>query len=494
MSKVHYTKVFVLVLLVGAAFLRLWRINELTEFLGDQGRTGMIIYESWKSWQLPLVGPPVLTGQFLGPAFYYLIGLPFILGGFHPIVPSIFMAMLGVLSVFFLYRLAASLFGTWIGIAVAGLYAVSPSIVRADRTIWEPTAVPLFVLLYLWCVYSVFEKRRYWYLLPMGAIVGVLIQLHYPNIFYVGLSVGLLLLLLVRKKTPKKSVLLWFLAGIAGFLLVLSPFLWYESQHAWIDIREIVLILVFGGAGGQASYSYSERMVDASYKLFGHLAPEASKRFILTLQLFVLAAVFWRRTFWSAFLAGWYVLGIAAIALYRGVVFDHYLFFLLPLAYLLLGHAAWALRTYIPIYIIIGFIGLLVVANVRKTDIFLPGPNDISRVQGIVAEIRRSVKDQPFSFTLTSSRSFSDLHYRYFFKLAEVEPKPVTDVGYNTLFLICDQFPCSSKGEMKKKIRVQAICFERHCKGSYPSVDLSDWELKATLYAPDGRIYMFRIQ
>ena len=218
MSKVHYTKVFVLVLLIVAGFLRLWRINELTEFLGDQGRTGMIIYEAWKARQLPLVGPPVLTGQFLGPAFYYIIGLPFILGGFHPVVPSVFMTLLGVLTVFLLYRLAAALFGTWIGIAVAGLYAVSPSIVRADRTVWEPTAVPLFVLLYLWCVYSVFEKRRYWYLLPMGAIVGVLVQLHYPNIFYVGLSVGLLLLL-------KKSVLLWFLAGIAGFLLILSPFL-----------------------------------------------------------------------------------------------------------------------------------------------------------------------------------------------------------------------------------------------------------------------------
>ena len=494
MSKVHYTKVFVLVLLVVAAFLRLWRIQELTEFLGDQGRTGMIIYEAWKSRQLPLVGPPVLTGQFLGPAFYYIIGLPFIFGGFHPVVPSVFMALLGVLAVFLLYRLAAAIFGTWIGIAVAGLYAVSPLIVRADRTLWEPTAVPLFVLLYLWCVYSVFEKRRYWYLLPMGAIVGVLVQLHYPNIFYVGLSVGLLLLLLVRKKTAKKSVFLWFLVGIAGFLLVLSPFLWYESQHAWADIREIVLILAFGGAGGQASYSYSERILDASYKLFGHLAPEAPKRFIMSLQLFVLAAVFWRRTFWSAFLAGWYVLGIAAIALYRGVVFYHYLFFLLPLPYLLLGHAVWSLRRYIPMYVIIGLIGLLVVFNVQKTDIFSPGPNDISRVQGIVNEIFVSAKDQPFSFTLTSSRSFSDFHYRYFFKLADVEPKPITDLSYSALFLICDLEPCPTADQMKKKIRVQAICFERHCKGSYPSVDLSDWKLKATLYAPDGLIYMFRVQ
>ncbi|MEK7118950.1 MAG: hypothetical protein AAB889_00335, partial [Patescibacteria group bacterium] len=203
---------------------------------------------------------------------------------------------------------------------------------------------------------------------------------------------------------------------------------------------------------------------------------------------------FWRRTFWSTFLAGWYVLGIAAIALYRGVVFYHYLFFLLPLPYLLLGHAVWSLRKYLSIYIAIGLIGLLVVANVRKTDIFLPGPNDISRTQGMVREILASAKRQSFSFVLISSRSFSDLHYRYFFKLAGVEPKPVTDAGYTTLFLVCDQFPCSSKEEMKQRIQIQAICFERYCKGSYPTVDLFNWELKTTLYAPDGRIYMFRVQ
>lgn len=481
-------------LVVIAAFFRLWRISELTEFLGDQGRTGMVIYDAWKTGMLPLVGPTVLSGQYLGPFFYYLIGPAFILGRFHPVIPSIFMAILGVISVWLLFRIASRLWGFWIGLGVGTLYAVAPYLVRADRTIWEPTVIPLFVLLYLWCEYFVFEKHRYWYLLPVGAIVGILIQLHYPTIFFVGLSIGLFLLLLMRKKIPKKIVLLWSFAGILGFFLVLTPFLWYESQHAWADIRGIVFLLAFGGAGGQANYSYPDRILDASFKLFGYLAPEAPKRFIMILQLFVLTAAFWRRTFWSAFLAGWYVLGIVTIALYRGVVFDHYLFFLLPLPYLLFGNAVWSLRKHIQIWIIAGLITWLVVINIQKTDIFSPGPNDISRVQGIVAEVLSSSKDQPFSFTLISSRSFSDLHYRYFFKLSNVEPKLITDIGYTTLFLICDQLPCPTSTQMQQKSRVQAMCFEPHCKGTYPTVDLTDWKLKTTLYVPDGQIYMFRVQ
>ncbi|MEK7129425.1 MAG: glycosyltransferase family 39 protein, partial [Patescibacteria group bacterium] len=479
-------------LVITAAFFRLWRISELTEFLGDQGRTGMVIYDAWRTGILPLAGPTVLSGQHLGPFFYYLIGLPFIIGGFNPVIPSAFVAVLGIVSVYVLYQIASRLWGLWIGWSVAMLLAVAAYLLRADRTIWEPSVIPVFVLLYFWCVYSLFEHRRYWYLLPMGAIVGILVQLHYPNIFFIGLSIGVLLLLLIRRKTPKKTVLLWFSAGIAGFFVILSPFLWYEARHAWIDLREMAIILVGGGSGGQASYTYWERLMDASSKLFGYLAPEAPKWFIAALQLFVLAAAFWRRTFWSIFLAAWYVVGIVSIGLYRGVIFDHYLFFLLPLPYLLLGHAVWSLRKYIPVYMIIGLMGLFVVVNVRRTDVLSPGPKDVSRVQRIVAEVLTSAKDQPFSFTLTSSRSFSDLHYRYFFKLADVEPKPITEASYSTLFLICDLEPCPTADQMRQKPRVQALCFEPHCKGTYPTVDLSNWELKTMLYAPEGRIYMFQ--
>src|SRR3989344_8991467 len=100
-----------IMLIVIAALFRLWRISELTEFLGDHGRTGMVIYDAWKTGVPPLAGPTVLSGQHLGPFFYYLIGPAFILGGFNPIIPSIFMALLGVASVGLLFILGKRFFG-----------------------------------------------------------------------------------------------------------------------------------------------------------------------------------------------------------------------------------------------------------------------------------------------------------------------------------------------------------------------------------------------
>lgn len=481
-----------IMLIVIAALFRLWRISELTEFLGDQGRTGMVIYDAWKTGILPLAGPTVLSGQHLGPFFYYLIGPAFILGRFNPIVPSVFIALLGVASVGLLFVLGKRLFGFWIGWGIALLYAVAAYLIPADRTIWEPTVIPFFVLLYTLCVYELVEKRNYWSLLAMGILVGILVQLHYPMVFFIGLSSLLYVILFFRKGSSKKTLFVWLLAGIGGFVFVFFPFLLYEAQHGWVDIREIVFILAFGGSGGQASLSYAARILDASSKIFGYLAPGATRWFIVFLQLFVVVAAIWRRTFWSLFFAGWYALGIVTIAMYRGVVFDHYLFFLLPVAYLLLGQSIWSLRRLFPMPFMLGFMSFLVIINVQKTDLFLPvGNNDISRVRNMANEILMSAKNQPFSFTLIHSRSFSDLHYRYFFKLAGIEPRPITDAAYGTLFLVCDQFPCPSKGEMMQKRQIQAMCFEPHCKGTYPTIDLSSWKLTAALYAPDGRIFMY---
>ena len=76
-----------------AGFLRLYGIGDHAEFLADQGSAGVVIYDWYKSGEIPLVGPTTSTGQRPGPAYYYLIALPFILSNFNPVVPAIVFAI-----------------------------------------------------------------------------------------------------------------------------------------------------------------------------------------------------------------------------------------------------------------------------------------------------------------------------------------------------------------------------------------------------------------
>lgn len=479
-------------LLVFAGFFRLWRINDLTEFLGDQGRTGMIIYEAWKVRQLPLVGPPVLTGQFLGPAFYYIIGLPFVFGGFHPIIPSIFMAMLGILAVLLLYRFASILYGSWIGIAVAGLYAVSPSIVRADRTLWEPTIVPLFVIFFLYLAYRAYEKQFPFSLLPLGIVVGILVQLHYPNVIFVGLSLILILAMALNKRCRIWPLALGAVGGVIGFFGVLTPFFVYEMSHAWADVREIAFTMLTSGGNGAATVAPMwEQMIDYSSRLFGTMIPGVSRNMLIAIQLFAVVALFWKRSFWSFFWGVWYVGGIAAISLYKGTVFDHYLHFMLPLPFVFMGGVLQALESAIPKKGLIIISIVLFVWSIHQTDVFTAGPRDISRIGHVVDVIRDESGATPYSFALFASRSFSDLHYRYFFLWRHNEPVIMSDPNYRRLFLVCESEICPGESDMKEKTRLDIVCFKRFCGGEHPVLDLTGWQLDKTSDVENARIYVY---
>src|SRR5512135_3394681 len=92
-QKPHAWDGWIIAILAVAAAVRFWHIGELTEFLGDQGRTMMILSEWVRTGVAPLAGPTTLTGQHLGPMFYYLI-LPGYPGG--PLGVAMWSALIGV--------------------------------------------------------------------------------------------------------------------------------------------------------------------------------------------------------------------------------------------------------------------------------------------------------------------------------------------------------------------------------------------------------------
>jgi len=475
-----------------ALFLRFYRLEALTEFLGDQGRTGMVIYEAWQHKQLPLVGPPVLTGQLLGPFYYYLIGPAFILGKFNPLIPAGTVALFGVVSVYLLYWLISRLTNAAIGITVAGLYAVAPSIVTAERTLWEPNLIVPFVLLFLIAIYQIVEKRCFQYFSLIGLSVGILVQLHYPNLLLIALSglFGVYIFFTKKKKESYGKICIWIIAGLVIFILTLFPFLYYEALHQWKDFRELILTLLFRENQAVAATPGIFRMIDLSGHVTNRLFPISDLR--LTAAIWLILFFLSKRVFWTWFLGLWYFLGVLALSFYQGTIFEHYLNFLLPLPFIFFGLVLARLRLarlgklwwLIP--------GLMIVINLRATDSFKTGVNDLTRIKLLTNAMLEQAGGQPFSFTLINSRSFSDLHYRYFLTLAESHPQPVTASNYAKLFLLCDGDNCPSEPEMRSKNLVNALCYEAHCEGSYPVIDLAKFRLAGVVSTNGSKIFSYQ--
>jgi len=484
----------VIVLLLLAAFVRLYRIADYTEFLGDQGSAGMVIYQSLQEKALPLAGPIISTGQRPGPFFYYLSALPLILFRFNPIAPAVFMALIGVCAVYLLYLLASKLFTPTVAAGIAFLYALSPPIVGADRIWWNPTPIPFLVLLLLVAMYKIASEKKYEYFLLVGMTSGLAVQLHYTALFHVmsGIVFTVFMIVSSLRRDRIRQIGLWSLAGLLGFMFVLSPFLYYESARSYTDLKDLALLILYPNPAALSGGTVPvwQKWSDVIVRLFVRVAA------LPTIIAGVLAAAslvhaFLIRKKWLTFIGLWFLSGIAFVSLYKGTLFDHYLYFLLPFPFLLFGGMLVSVEKRISRGFLYGFIACLAVLNIAALVRSGKDFSDIQRTKMATGEIIRQAADHRFAFALISSRSFSDLHYRYYFLMQKEEPEALADGVYDTLFLVCETDTCPTLSVLAQQNAVPVVCYDYYCEGKYPNLDMTQWQFIRSVEGNGAIVYTF---
>lgn len=489
-NKLVYSQIIALIgVLLVAAILRFYRIADLTEFLGDQGRTGMEILRDWRGRTLPLVGPTVLSGEYLGPAFYYIMAPAFILGRFHPLSAALWTATIGVAAVGVLWWIGKELWGWPAAAMVAFLWAVSPQIVSSDRVLWEPNLIPFFAFSFVLGVLKMRKRASFLWGVVTGSALGIIIQLQYPAFLFFALTLVAFIEVWLREKKLSGGFVRAIFGLFTGFIIVTLPFVIYESARGFSDIFSVFGNFLAGGQAPLAKRQILSNILDYSSRVMRRVVPFPGGWETVSL-LVLLAISIIKRSFWTALFVMWFLAGVTAIAFYRGVVFDHYLFFVLPVPFLLMGYLLSMLEKRTNIWIPLLFVAVIVVYQLSKTDITSPGPKDIGRVSQAAGEILRESAGQPFSFGLIASRSFLDFHYRYFFLLSGREAVPYQSQGYQKLFLVCEGAACPTSGELAKTGSAQLICFDPHCSGTYPSVWFKEWKFLQTTDVLGARIYL----
>lgn len=483
------------VLLFVAAFVRLYRIEELTQFLGDQGSAGVVIYESVRTRTLPLVGPKVSTGQHPGPFYYYLIAGPLLLSHFNPVVGAIFFALLGVVSVWFLYVIGSNMFDTSIGIVVASLYALSPTIISQNRTMWNPTAIPFLIIVLLFALYKIHNENKLHFIILAGLCNGLLIQLHYTTVFTFVITIIFWLKEVFRSPRHRNNAWKWTGLGFASFILPLLPFLYYEYMHAFIDLRQLIEMFVFPQGDQTMVYPYRLRLMQVVTRSWYLAVPLTSHAWsILLLAVSVIVPFFVAPTAWHIWVVFWLAISLFGRALFKGVIFDHYFYSLEPLYILLAGSFIYTVKKKLPSfrhlwYSCVCFVLLL---YIFQLDIFSEGSRDIPRTRSVTDEILREAGNDTYSFTLLSSRSYSDYHYRFFFLTKRSKPITITDPSYTWLFVVCELGECPSESVMNAKTTIHALCYDHHCEGTYPTISLSEFTLTSMHCFDRAMLYTYK--
>jgi hypothetical protein len=465
-------------------------------FLGDEGRDAIVIYNILHG-KFTLLGPTASVGGFfMGPAYYYIVTPFFWLFNYSPVGASVMVALLGVATVWMVYKIGSEFFNQKAGLIAALLYALSPLVILYSRSSWNPNVIPFFTLATLYFLYKAVEKKRILLFFLSGFLFGIDIQLHYTELF-LGPVIILYTIICYTRLFYKKS--LWKLfsqilyAGssiFGGFLVGFSPFLAFELRHEFLNTQSILHFIFSSGETG-ASTNFIMTIVNVVIRLFGRLLvdfplPQDFVHYtssVLTigywLVLFVTLVslgylIFMYIKFFHdikkftqlSLLLFWLAIGVLFFGLYKKPIYDYYFAFLFPIPFLLFGGVLADVydntlfsftdkkKIYIGKAVVLVLLVIIVGIFITHSPLQEVPNNQLTKTKEISNFVLSKTDNKPFNFALITGGN-SDHAYKYFFLRENREPiiiqNPMIDPKRETvtdqLLVICDSLPCSPLGD-----------------------------------------------
>jgi 4-amino-4-deoxy-L-arabinose transferase-like glycosyltransferase len=223
-----------------AAWLRFRHLN-LVEFKLDE-MNATALARKLLDGTFPTVGLASSVGALNPPLFVYLIAIPLAVDD-DPLAATAFVGLLAVVAVGLTYAVLRPRFGALAALAASALLATAPWAVLAGRKIWAQNLLPLVTVLLLWSLFLVLERRRTRAVLLVPVLLCLAFQLNFSAL---ALVVPVAAVLAYRARAVNWTACA---LGIAGAVLLLSPWLWHEAGVGFDDVRT----LATEGRGGSGS-------------------------------------------------------------------------------------------------------------------------------------------------------------------------------------------------------------------------------------------------
>lgn len=455
--------VWLVALLVIASFLRLWNLSENVMFQGDQGRDALIVARIFRDFDPVFIGPVTSVGNmYLGPLYYYFMA-PFLWLSYpSPLGPAYAVALLGIATVWLVYRLGRELVGEAAAGWAATIYALSSAFVVTTRFSWNPNPEPFVTILMVYWIWLAWKKNA-WYWVLVLTCFAVHIQLHYVTLLTAG-GLGFIWLLQLREQVGhKKNQLVRQLTATAvGIIIVLtslSPLVLFDSRHDWLNARAFANLISapdnFTQNNSKSAPAKALKILRETHGRSMHILFEmliGKHRTLNTiLVVFVLLVLFSLLTRGKqvkgethqpglVILVSFLLVGILGTSVYEHTVFDHYIGFLYPVSALLLGVTIeWCWQR--------GWLGRIGVAafalvflqyNLPRYPL-LPSGTRVSDLEYISQTIlSRVAPGEKYNIVLLSETGDIDaMKYRYFLEASATPPVTTEQRGQvEKLFII----------------------------------------------------------
>lgn len=467
--KKHYPETLTLIfILILALSLRLYRISEFMTFLGDEGRDVRIVRDLITKGNLVFIGPQTSIGNmYLGPLYYYMMAPALLLSGLNPVGPAVMVALLGVFTIWFTWRVTREWFGPIAAIITAFLFAISPVAIIYSRSSWNPNPMPFFALLAVYGIYQVWQKQKLNWLPWVGVAFAGALQMH-----YLGLLIGPVLFIFwvltlkkikdsaeVKKIFTQKTLLM-----IGIFLIMMSPLVFFDLKHQGQNFNAFKAFFSDRQTTVNLNPTRSDRFLPVINQTVSDLllGRTLGYEIYLSITLTVLAVITFIKSKTKnnlVILFTWLAIGFLGLGVYKQHVYIHYMGFIYPAVFMFAGVSLSLLFKYNKILKILGsaiFIWL-VYLNIANSPTLLEPNRQLQRTEEVVDKIISESKGQSFNFALIAKQNY-DESYRYFLENKNsVMVKDQNEVT-NQLFVVCeDGDSCQPEGHSQYQIAVFGI-------------------------------------
>lgn len=475
--KLSFQFLTILSIVALAAFLRLYRISDYMTFLGDEGRD-VLMAKGILEGNFTLLGPRASAGDFfLGPIYYYLIA-PFLwIFRLDPVGPAIMVALIGVATVFLIYKVSKEFFGFKAAVFASALYAVSPLVIAYSRSSWNPNPMPFVSLLTLYLTYKTVKNPSFKKLLAVGVLLGIALQLHYLATFLIVIVGVYFLVVNLYLKRGRSDLLFSYGKMLIGFIIGFSPFLLFEIRHGFPNVRTIynfIFTNAFSTSYGD-NISFIEIVKDVFFRLYGRLVTgfppkeqfgfyDGNMIFLWQLATVILGllSIFFifgkKDKLTKLFFVMWLFFGIFLFGFYKKPIYDYYFGFMFPLPFILIGNFLSQVYDYKKFKLASKLVAVLIflflfVFNLSNN----PFKHEPNRQKEQVKQISRFVisktDNKPFNFALITGGN-SDHGYRYYFevlgkkdtRMENIINDPKRETVTDQLLIVCESSECHPLG------------------------------------------------
>jgi 4-amino-4-deoxy-L-arabinose transferase-like glycosyltransferase len=439
---------FALILILIAAVLRFYKLEEYVTFLSDQGRDAIIIKRIVALEHLTAIGAPSsIGGVFLGPFYYYLVAPFLFLYNFNPTGLAFGVALLSTIGLIFSYFVVKRVVNARAAFYFLILLAYSSISIELARFSWNPNLLPIFAFMTLYFFYLSFTKNSLVAAFTFGALFALSIQLHYLAVFIVLPLIAAAIYFLIKNRSLITFVRN-LIASAFAFVIFFSPLIIFDLKHDFINSKNFLKLFAEKNIVAESSSSY--RFIDTTQSFINAVfQTQISSLNLIVIMLVTLAGayfvlkeknnLFLKINFLNLvlFLFAFSRLNSFRHPHYYGPVY--YSFFFIIAFFLNKLDMKKVFRFFVvPVLLII-----YIFINVRTYPFLKGDGNQQIRYARQVADfLAEKIGNEPFNVA-TWPVEFSESHFLYFLELKGLVPADREKVEItNQMFVICGTEPC----------------------------------------------------